>query len=110
MNRVIARLAFASVLLLVIASVAPGAVLAAARGQNQQPLVIAVQPTATPEQLSAVAQELRLFLEQHPSQPVQLVFPTTFAGVIEALRFGHAHAAFMSAWLHRKRWPPSSVV
>jgi len=26
------------------------------------------------------------------------VFPTSFAGVIEALRFGHAHAAFMSAW------------
>jgi phosphonate transport system substrate-binding protein len=29
---------------------------------------------------------------------VELVFPTTFAGVIEALRFGHAQAAFMSAW------------
>jgi phosphonate transport system substrate-binding protein len=26
------------------------------------------------------------------------VFPTSFAGVIEALRFGHAQAAFMSAW------------
>jgi len=60
--------------------------------------VIAVQPNVTPEQLSADAQELRAFLEQRLNQPVQLVFPTTFAGFIEALRFGHAHAASMSAW------------
>jgi len=29
---------------------------------------------------------------------VELRFPTTYAGVVEALRFGHADAAFMSAW------------
>ena len=66
--------------------------------QGQEKLVIAVQPTATPEQLSADAGELREFLERRLGRPVELVFPTTFAGVIEALRFGHAHAAFMSAW------------
>lgn len=61
-------------------------------------LVIAVQPTATPEQLSADARDLQQFLQQRLGRPVELVFPTTFAGVIEALRFGHAQAAFMSAW------------
>lgn len=61
-------------------------------------LVIAVQPTNTPEQLSADAREMRSFLEQRLGREVELVFPTSFAGVIEALRFGHAHAAFMSAW------------
>ncbi|MEK7860510.1 MAG: PhnD/SsuA/transferrin family substrate-binding protein, partial [Chloroflexota bacterium] len=61
-------------------------------------MVIAVQPTATPEQLSADAKELREFLSKKLDREVELVFPTTYAGVIEALRFGHAQAAFMSAW------------
>jgi phosphonate transport system substrate-binding protein len=61
-------------------------------------LVIAVQPTATPEQLTAEAKELRDFLARKVGGEVEIVFPTTYAGVVEALRFGHAHAAFMSAW------------
>jgi phosphonate transport system substrate-binding protein len=61
-------------------------------------LVIAVQPTNTPETLSADAREIEKLLSTRLAREVQLVFPTTFAGVIEALRFGHAHAAFMSAW------------
>ncbi len=61
-------------------------------------LVIAVQPTNTPDQLSADAHDLERFLTDRLGRPVEVVFPTTYAGVIEALRFGHAHAAFMSAW------------
>ncbi|MBI2887036.1 MAG: phosphate/phosphite/phosphonate ABC transporter substrate-binding protein [Chloroflexi bacterium] len=61
-------------------------------------LVIAVQPTATPETLSADAKDIEQFLEKKLGVDVEIVFPTTFAGVIEALRFGHAQAAFMSAW------------
>jgi phosphonate transport system substrate-binding protein len=61
-------------------------------------LVIAVQPTATPEQLTADAKELREFLTKRLGRDVEIVFPMTYAGVVEALRFGHAHAAFMSAW------------
>jgi len=61
-------------------------------------IVIAVQPTNTPEQLSNDAKGLEQFLESRLGADVEIVFPTTFAGVIEALRFGHAHAAFMSAW------------
>jgi phosphonate transport system substrate-binding protein len=64
-------------------------------------MVIAVQPTSTPEQLSANAQELQAFLETRLDRDVELVFPTTYAGVVEALRFGHAQAAFMSAWPSR---------
>ena len=60
--------------------------------------VIAVQPTATPETLSADAKELREYLAQKLGREVEIIFPTTYAGVVEALRFGHAHAAFMSAW------------
>ena len=61
-------------------------------------LVIAVQPTATPETLSADAKELRDYLAQRIGRDVEIIFPTTYAGVVEALRFGHAQAAFMSAW------------
>lgn len=61
-------------------------------------LVIAVQPTNTAEQLSADAKEIEQFLEQKMGREVELIFPTSYAGVVEALRFGHAQAAFMSAW------------
>lgn len=61
-------------------------------------LVIAVQPTSTPEQLTADAKELREFLSKRLHREVEIVFPMTYAGVVEALRFGHAQGAFMSAW------------
>jgi len=61
-------------------------------------IVIAVQPTNTPEQLQTDAKALEQFLSQRLNRPVEIVFPTTYAGVIESLRFGHAQAAFMSAW------------
>jgi phosphonate transport system substrate-binding protein len=61
-------------------------------------LVIAVQPTNTPEQLASEAKELEQFLEQKTGVDVEIRFPTTFAGVIESLRFGHADAAIVSAW------------
>lgn len=79
------------------------AVLLAACAPGTQPggsskIVIAVLPTATPETLSADAKELREYLAQKLGREVDLVFPTTYAGVVEALRFGTAQAAFMSAW------------
>lgn len=61
-------------------------------------LTIAVQPTNTPEKLSADAKDIEKFLSARVQGDVELVFPTSFAGVIESLRFGHAQAAFMSAW------------
>ncbi|MGH2451179.1 MAG: phosphate/phosphite/phosphonate ABC transporter substrate-binding protein [Candidatus Limnocylindria bacterium] len=65
---------------------------------GEEKLVIAVQPTATAEELSSGAREIAEFLSDRMGREVELVFPTTYAGVVESLRFGHAHAAFMSAW------------
>lgn len=76
----------------------------APQGAAQPKIVIAVQPTSTPEQLSANAKELGTFLTQKMGREVELVFPTTYAGVVESLRFGHAQAAFMSAWPARLAW------
>lgn len=72
----------------------------ACTSSSQMPakLVIAIQPTSTPDQLTTDAKELEQFLEGRLGRDVELLFPTNYAGVIEALRFGHAHAAFMSAW------------
>lgn len=67
-------------------------------GQSSGKIVIAVQPTSTPETLTADAKELREYLAQRLGREVEIIFPTTYAGVVEALRFGHAQAAFMSAW------------
>ncbi len=69
-----------------------------AAAPTPQKLVIAVQPTNTPEQLASDAKGMEQFLKSKVGSDVEIVFPTTFAGVIEALRFGHAQAAFMSAW------------
>jgi len=65
---------------------------------GEEKLVIAVQPTATPEKLTTQAAELKKFLRDQLGLEVELRFPTSYAGVVEALRFGHAQAAFMSAW------------
>jgi len=70
----------------------------AACGGGGDKLVIAVQPTSTAAELSADAGEIEEFLEARLDADVELRFPTTYAGVIEALRFGHADAAFMGAW------------
>lgn len=84
-------------------ALAAGAVLAAlvaaaCGGGAGERVVIAVQPTATAEQLAAQAGEVERFLEARLGVDVELRFPTTYAGVVEALRFGTADAAFMSAW------------
>lgn len=76
-------------------SAAQGTPAPAARGSK---LTMAVLPTNTPEQLEADAKQIEQFLAQRLNRDVELLFPTTYAGVIEALRFGYAQAAFMSAW------------
>jgi phosphonate transport system substrate-binding protein len=65
---------------------------------GSDPLVIAVQPTTTAQELSADAGEIDSFLEDQLGRDVEITFPTNYSGVIEALRFGHADAAFMGAW------------
>ena len=87
------------------AALAVGIVLAASLslalagcGDDGETLVIAVQPTSTAAELTADAGEIEKFLEARLDVDVELQFPTTHAAVIEALRFGHADAAFMGAW------------
>lgn len=61
-------------------------------------ITIAIQPTSTPEKLEAEAKGLEARLEKELGTDVNILFPTDYAGVVEALNFGHADAAFMGAW------------
>lgn len=67
-------------------------------GAGDRSLVIAVQPGATQEELVDQAGEIEAFLEERIDADVEIRFPTSYGGVIESLRFGHADAAFMGAW------------
>lgn len=60
-------------------------------------LVIAVQPTFAVSEIQEKARPLERYLEQRlgPGVDVEIYVPLSQAGVVEALRFGQAHVAFM---------------
>jgi len=66
----------------------------------QQKLVIAIQPTLSSDEMLKKAKPLENFIKDGlgGKTDVQIYVPTSFAAVVESLRFGHAHIAFMSAW------------
>uniref|UniRef100_UPI00261DC13B PhnD/SsuA/transferrin family substrate-binding protein n=1 Tax=Thermoflexus sp. TaxID=1969742 RepID=UPI00261DC13B len=60
-------------------------------------LVVAVQPTFAVSEVLEKARPLEQYLEQQlgPDVDVEIYVPLSQAGVVEALRFGQAHVAFM---------------
>ena len=66
----------------------------------QQRVVIAIQPTLSSDEMLKKAQPLEKFLREGlgGKTDVQVYVPSSFAAVVESLRFGHAQVAFMSAW------------
>ena len=66
---------------------------------GQQRLVVAVQPTQASSEILEKSRPLEQFLESRlPGVDVEIYVPTSYAGLVEALRFGQAQVAFMSAW------------
>lgn len=61
-------------------------------------ITLAIQPTAQANDIESQANELEQYLEQETGYDIQIYVPTSYAGVVEALRFGKADVAFMSAW------------
>lgn len=66
-------------------------------------IVLAIQPTDNADAIMGKATEMERFLEARMKEggveaDVEIIVPLTSTGVVEALRFGHAHAALMSAW------------
>src|SRR4030095_2886493 len=66
----------------------------------QNKLVVAIQPTVASDEMLKKAKPLQEFLEKGlgGKTKVEIYVPTSYAAVVESLRFGHAHLAFMSAW------------
>ncbi len=66
----------------------------------QDRVVIAIQPTLASDEILAKAKPLKNFLEQGLGGKVnvEIYVPSSYAAVVESLRFGHAQVAFMSAW------------
>jgi phosphonate transport system substrate-binding protein len=83
-------------LLLMIAGLA----LTPSNGRAQNKLVIAIQPTVASDEMLTKAKPLQQFIEKGlgGKTKVEIYVPSSYAAVVESLRFGHAHMAFMSAW------------
>lgn len=61
-------------------------------------VTVAIQPTSNAADIQSQAADLDRFLEQETGYNIEIYVPTSYAGVVEALRFGQADVAFMSAW------------
>ncbi|HEX9844980.1 MAG TPA: phosphate/phosphite/phosphonate ABC transporter substrate-binding protein [Candidatus Nitrosotenuis sp.] len=81
-----------------IFSVANNADLESSQTPSKKIVTLAIQPTAQASDIESQAKELEQFLEERTNYDVQIYVPTSYAGVVEALRFGKADMAFMSAW------------
>ena len=70
------------------------------RALAQEKLVVAIQPSVSSHEMLKKAQPLEKFLRDGlgGKTDVQVYVPSSFAAVVESLRFGHAQVAFMSAW------------
>ena len=70
------------------------------RALAQEKLVVAIQPSVSSDEMLKKAQPLEKFLRDGlgGKTDVQVYVPSSFAAVVESLRFGHAQVAFMSAW------------
>src|SRR5262249_38458211 len=66
----------------------------------QGKLVVAIQPSVSSDEMLKKSQPLEKFLRDGlgGKTDVQVYVPSSFAAVVESLRFGHAQVAFMSAW------------
>lgn len=66
----------------------------------QGKLVVAIQPSVSSDEMLKKAQRLEKFLRDDlgGKTDVQVYVPSSFAAVVESLRFGQAQVAFMSAW------------
>lgn len=67
-------------------------------GADPSTLAVAFQPQENPEQLQLNAEQMTKFLAAELGMPVKVYLPTDYAAVVEALRAGHAHVAYFSAW------------
>ena len=74
------------------------AVAACSGGESEPKIVLAIQPSVSVTEVTANAKPIEDFLEAMVDADIEIFVPTTYAAVVEALRFDNADIAFMSAW------------
>ncbi|HVL47896.1 MAG TPA: phosphate/phosphite/phosphonate ABC transporter substrate-binding protein [Candidatus Thermoplasmatota archaeon] len=81
---------------------AKGAVLGGGPADGaREKIVLAITPSDSSAAIQARATELEAFLENRTGYDFEIIIPLSYAGVVEALRHGHADIAFMGAWQAR---------
>lgn len=70
---------------------------------SERVITLAIQPTDNADVISSKAPALESFLETRMAAEghdvdIRIYVPTAYISVVDALRFGHADAAMMSAW------------
>ena len=95
MNRTAIYASALALTLLLAGCVGPAAPSVAA---EKTKVVLAITPTDNAAKLQDKATELEQYLEAETGYDFEIVIPLTYAGVVEALRFGHADLAFMGSW------------
>lgn len=66
----------------------------------QEKVFVAIQPTISSDAILTKSKPLQKFIQEKLGDEVkvEIYVPTSYAAVVESVRFGHAHVAFMSAW------------
>jgi phosphonate transport system substrate-binding protein len=73
---------------------------------NPEVLVLGFLPSARAEEILPDAERLGAFLSERMGRAVEVQVPTAYLPLIEGLRFGHIHAAFLDSgagWIAHKR-------
>jgi phosphonate transport system substrate-binding protein len=75
-------------------------------GADPDPFVLGFLPSQRATELVPRAEALGAFLSERMGREVEVVVPTAYEPLIEGLRFGHVHAAFLDggpAWIAHER-------
>lgn len=73
---------------------------------DSDPFVLGFLPSQRAAEIVPDAQALGAFLAERMNRRVEVMVPTTYEPLIEGLRFGHLHAAFLDggpAWIAHRR-------
>jgi len=80
---------------------------------DPDPFVLGFLPSQRATELVPRAEALAAFLSERMGREVSVVVPTAYEPLIEGLRFGHVHAAFLDggpAWIAHERFGAEAVL
>lgn len=95
------------------ALVACGGQRESAQSLDPDPFVLGFLPSQRAQEIVPNAEALAAFLTERMGRKVDVLVPTTYEPLIEGLRFGHVHAAFLDggpAWIAHRRTNAEAIL